>query len=285
MAPRILRTLAKESSADIQAWEEDPGNATRLDEVIQGELVNAFTNLREEQPGYRDKILRAADTAMSAARANVTRYWEDSPAEVMGRLHPLWKHPFLVQGGMEQQGYHPGDHGYALGIESLYAAAAAAERSRQEAAELDRMVAWASIGFGVLTLVPVVGQLALAATIAIAAIQTLEEAQKYAEETSASEALGHQAVRYHVPEPDALGLILGVLQLTSDAALPLVGKLLSKTVLRPTTRVIAAARVKNVLFVGERSADLAGLVMSANSALAERELRRLQLITLETGRQ
>jgi hypothetical protein len=284
MAPPILRRLAKESPADIEAWEQDAGNATRLDEIIQDELVSAFTNLREEQPGYRDKVLRAADRAVAAARANVTRYWEDSPAEVLGRLHPLWKHPFLVQSAMEQQGYHPGDHGYAVGIESLYAATAAAERSRQEAAELDRMVAWASIGFGVLTLVPVVGQLALAATIVIVAVQTLEEAQKYAEDTTAREALGHQAVRYQVPEPDALGLILGVLQLTSDVALPLVGKLLSKTVLRPTTRVIAAARVKNVLFVGERSADLAGLVMSANSALAERELRRLQLLTLETGR-
>jgi hypothetical protein len=285
LAPPMLEKLANESAVDIAYWESDEGNTTRLDEIIQTISIEAFTNLRKEQPGFRDKTLRAADDAMKFARLNVTRYWEESPAQALGRLHPLWKHPFLVQAAMEQQGYRPGDHGYAVGFDSLYAAMAAEERRRQEAAEIDRILGWASLGFGLLTMVPVVGELALAAMIAITAIKTLEETQRYMTETSEREALGHQAVRYQIPEPDALGLILNVVQLTSDAALPLVGKLLSKTVLRPTTRVIAATRVKTVLFVGERSADLAGLAISANAALVERELRHLQILTVETGRQ
>ena len=59
------------------------------------------------------------------------------------------------------------NHGYAVGFDSLYAAMAAEERRRQEAAEIDRILAWASLGFGLLTMVPVVGQAALAAAIAI----------------------------------------------------------------------------------------------------------------------
>jgi hypothetical protein len=285
LAPPMLKKLEKESVADIESWEADSDNTTRLDEIIQSTALEAFINLRKEQPGFRDKTLRAADEAVKVARMNVTRYWEESPAQALGRLHPLWKHPFLVQAAMEQQGYRPGDHGYAVGFDSLYAAMAAEERRRQEAAEIDRILAWASLGFGLLTMVPVVGQAALAAAIAITAIKALEETQQYMSETSEREALGHQAVRYQVPEPDALGLILDVLQLASDAALPLVGKLLSRTLLRPTTRVIAATRVKTVLFVGERSADLAGFAISANAALVERELRRLQILTVETGRQ
>lgn len=283
-APMLSKKLEGSAASNIAEWEADPSNKTRLDEVIQEELLEAFKDLRENQPKYRKDILSDADRAMAAARSAVGQYWDDSPAEVLGRLHPLWKHRFLVQSALEQQSYRPGDHGYAVGIDSLYAAMAAQERSRKEASEMDRMLGWASIGFGILTLIPVVGELALAATIAITAIQTLEEAQKYSSEATAREALGHQASRYDVPEPDAIGLICNVLQLTSDVALPVVGKLLSKTVLRPTTRVIAATRVKTALTVGQHSANLAGLVVSANASLVERELRRLQLLTAETGR-
>jgi hypothetical protein len=278
LAPPMFKKLEEESPHNLVAWEADKGNNTRLDEIIQIHVIEAFTNLREEQPAYRDKTLRAADDAMKIARLNVTRHWEESPAQVLGRLHPLWKHPFLIQAALEQQGYVPGDHGYAVGIDALDAATAAAERRREDEAEIDRILSWSSMGFGLLTLAPVIGQVALAAIIAIGAIRALEAAQRYSSALSEFQALGHQAVRYQVPEPDALGLILSVLELTSDAALPLVGRLLTKTVLRPTTRILAAARVKTVLFVGERSADLAGFAMSANAALVERELRHLQLL-------
>jgi len=284
LAPPILKELAKESLTDIESWEADEANTTRLDEVIQNTIVDAFNNLREKQPEFRDRMLRMAEGAVKSARENVTRYWLESPAQILGSRHPLWKHPFLIHAAVEQQGYRPGDHGYAVAMDSLDAAMAAEERSRQETAEIDRLVGWASLGFGVLTMVPVVGQLALAAVIGLTAIRALEEGQRYLSETSERQSLGHQAVQYQVPEPDALGLILDVLQLTADAALPVVGKLLSKTVLRPTTRVIAATRVKTVLFVGERSADLAGFAISANTALVETELRKLQLLTVETGR-
>ena len=285
LAPKLLKTLQDESPADIDSWLADEGNTTRLDEIIQTIVIEAFTDLREQQPEFRDKTLRAADDAMKFARLNVTRYWEESPAQVLGRLHPLWKHPFLVQAAIEQQGYRPGDHGYAVGYDSLYAARAAGERRRHDSEEIDKILGWASFGFGLFTLVPVVGQLALAATIAITAIKALEETQRYIGDAREREALGHRAVRYQIPEPDALGLILDVAQLTSDAALPLVGKLLSRTVLRPTTRIIAAARVRTVLSLGALSTDLAGFAMSANAALVERELRHLQILTVETGRQ
>jgi len=284
MAPKLLKKLEGESASDVADWEADPSNKTKLDDIIQGKLLKAFRELRESQPEYRADILARADTAMTFARAAVERYWEDSPAETLGRLHPLWKHRFLVQAAMEQQGYRPGDPGYAVGIDSLYAAMSAQESSRQEQAEIDSMLGWSSVGFGVLTLIPIVGEFALVAVIAITAIQTLEEAQKYFSESTEREALGHQAARYDVPEPDAIGLICNVLSLTADVALPVVGKLLSKTVLRPASRVLAATRVKNVLTVGQHGTNLAGLVISANASLVERELRRLQLLTPETGR-
>jgi len=283
MAPKLLRTLEGEDPSDIEEWEADPGNATRLDEIIQQGLLALFLDVRESQPKYRRDVLSGADRAMAAARSAVQRYWDESPAEALGRMHPLWKHRFLVQAALEQQGYHPGDHGYAVCIDSLYGAMAAQERSRQEAAEIDRMLGWASIGFGVLTLVPIIGELALAATIAITAIQALEEGQAYLAQETAYAALGHLAARYEVPEPDAIGLICNVLSLVSDVALPLVGKLLSKTVLRPTTVVIAATRVQTAVAVGQHSLNIAGLFVSMHAALVERELTRLQLLPLEAG--
>jgi len=283
LAPKMLKKLQGESAADIASWLDEESNTTRLDEIIQAIVVDAFTDLRKQQPEFRDETLRAADQAMKFARMNVTRYWEESPAQALGRLHPLWRHPFLVQGAVEQQGYQPGDQGYAVAYDSLDSALDANERQRHDAAEIDKILGWASFGFGFLTLVPVVGQLALAAMIAITAIKALEETQQYLSDSREREALGHQAARYQVPEPDALGLILDVAQLTSDAALPLVGKLLSRTVLRPTTRIIAAARVKTVLSLGAHAADLAGFAMSANAALVERELRHLQILKVEGG--
>jgi hypothetical protein len=47
--------------------------------------------------------------------------------------------------------------------------------------------------------------LALAAAIAITAIKALEETQRYLSDSREREALGHQAVQYQVPEPDAMG--------------------------------------------------------------------------------
>ncbi len=284
MAPRLLVTLEGERSADIAQWEADPGHATKLDEIIQTQVLETAKDLLDAQPEYRAKTLAGADRALASARAALPRYSDRSPAEALGQLHPLWRHCFLVQAAIDQQDYHPGDHGYAVAIDSLYAATSAQERGRQEQSEIDSMLGWASIGFGVLTLIPVVGEFALVAAIVVTAIQTLETAQKYAAETTVREALGHQAVPYDVPEPDAIGLITNVLSLTADAALPVIGKLITRTVLRPATRVLAATRVKTAVDLGQHASNLAALVISANGAQVERELRRLQLLTPETGR-
>ncbi|HRD60106.1 MAG TPA: hypothetical protein PL137_04295, partial [Nocardioides sp.] len=92
---------------------------------------------------------------------------------------------------------------------------------------------------------------------------------------------GHQAPRYRVAQPDALGLLLDVLSLTSDIALPVVGKLLGATVLKPATRALAAARVGTALHLGGLATDVAGVALSVNAALVERELERVGLLPVE----
>lgn len=284
LGSKVVNALASERRNDVQRWASEAGNDTRLDQVIRETLVEAYTDLLKEQPAYREAIIAAADAAMASAQRQIQRYWEEPPEATVGRTHPLWQHGFVVQAALEQQGLAPGDIGHAAATAGLRVAANAQERKASESAETDRMLGWASLGFGVLTLVPVVGQLALLAVLTVTAVQALEHAQTYLQQSEQSRALGHQAHRYAVADPDATALICDLLSLTSDIALPVLGKALGATVLRPTSRVLAAARVRRVLNLGERSADLAGIVADANAAATERELRRLGLLTTETGR-
>jgi len=284
LGSRVVKALADERREDVRRWAGQPGNDTKLDEVIRATLGDAFADLLDEQPDFRTATLAAADAAMASARRQVDRYWEEPPEATVGRLHPLWQHGMLIQAAMEQQGLRPGDIGHAAATAALRTAVDSRTRGATESAETDRMLGLASLGFGVLTLVPVVGQLALLAAITITAVQALEHAQEYFKQSGQSQALGHQAPRYAAAEPDPTALLCDLLSLTSDAALPVLGKVLGASVLRPTSRVIAATRVKTVLSLGERAADLAGLVAVANANATERELRRLGLLASESGR-
>lgn len=284
MGPRIVKELESQRPDDIQAWASGTATTTPLDEVIQEQLVAAYRKLRDEQSGYRAKILAAADEAMRAVGRSTGQTWEDPPEAIVAERHPFWAYPFLVQAAMERQGFEPGDHGHAVVTTSLRYAANA--RARQQAArtDIDRMLTFASIGFGVLSLVPVIGQLGLVAAIAISAVQTLEETQSWLDQSEASGALGHQVQRYGVIDPDATGFLCGLLSLTSDLALPVMGKLLQASVLRPASRALAAARVKKVLDLGENAADIAGMALEANAEATTRELDRLGLLTDGRGR-
>lgn len=150
---------------------------------------------------------------------------------------------------------------------------------------MDRILGWSSLGFGLLSIIPVVGQLALLAAIVASAIQAVEETARYLEASALSRALGQQAPRYDVADPEALGMIVAYLGLVSDAALPVVGKLLGNTILAPASRALAAARVAKVLNLGERASDLAGMALTANAAVVEHELQRVGLLGPQTGTQ
>ncbi|HRD60105.1 MAG TPA: hypothetical protein PL137_04290, partial [Nocardioides sp.] len=170
LGPRLLKELEGQSRRDIGTWADEDSTSTPLDTIIQDTLVEAFLELREEQPAYRDTVLKEADKALGVARSMVGRYWEETPGAAMGRRHPLCRHAFVLQAAVEEQGYRPGDHGYAVAVEAGDAATSEQGRERRAAAELDRMLGWSALGFGVLALVPVVGQLALVAAIAVSAI-------------------------------------------------------------------------------------------------------------------
>jgi hypothetical protein len=284
LGARAVKALADERRADVQRWAGQPGNDTRLDEIIRDTLTEAYSDLMAEQPGFRTTTLAAADAAMRTARRQIADYWAEPPEATVGRLHPLWQHAFVVHAAIEQQGLRPGDLGHAAATAALRAATASQARAAAEAAETERTLGWASLGFGIVTLVPVVGQVAVLALVTITAVQALDHAQSFLRQSERSQALGHQARPYAVAEPDATALICDLLSLTSDVALPVLGRALRASVLAPSARVIAAARVQTVLNLGERSADLAGLVTAANAAAAERELRRSGLLDAQADR-
>lgn len=276
LAPRLIEALADESRADVAAWAQASTEDGDLDATIIGLIVDAGQAMATAQPGYRATMLAQADRVLDAALTS-RPFHEPGPADLLGG-HPLWRHPFLIHAAMEQAGLLPGDHGYAVASEGLAAAAAQRWRDESDAAQTDQLLGWASLGFGALSVVPVVGLLARAAGAVTLAVQLGLEAARQARTREASAALGHRATAYAVGHPDATGLVVLSLGMVSDAALPVLGRLLRATVLLPATRVLTAQRVATTLQRGQDAADLAGLLVDANAAATERELRRLGLL-------
>lgn len=278
LAPKLVERLGKEFRRDVLAWGDDAGVAGPLDRMVCEQVVAAYTALQERQPGFRSGVLKACDETRSTARQLVEQYWTEPLALVFGRRHPLWRHPFLVQAAIEQMGWGPGDRAYADAMDALAAADDARTGEQAEAVEVQRVLGWASLGFGALALVPVVGELAIAATIVVTAVQTWGEAERYLGTREARSALGGRAEQYAVPEPDALGLLCNLLSLTADVALPCLGKLLTRSVVTPARQALSAANVRKTVGLGQHSANLTALVLSVSAMKVEQELERVGLL-------
>jgi hypothetical protein len=277
----ILPKLHDRPRSTVERWAKQQ-DGTPLDDIIKQTFNEAWLNLIDEQPDFFDDMLNTSQWSIRHTSLRLEARPDLAPEKNFGDLNPLWRHPFLIQKGLEKLGLQPGDLAYAAALGALRVAEKAAAAERKKAADTARMLGWASIGFGVLALIPVVGQFALVAAIAVNATMAFSDGIEYLNDQERYQAVGPLADRFGFAEPEAAGLIIDVLGLVSDVGLPVLGKLINAG-LQPAGRLLAAARVNKVLEVGSVTADLAGLAVQANAALLEKEMNRLGLTGLKAG--
>ncbi|MFC6086000.1 hypothetical protein [Sphaerisporangium aureirubrum] len=275
----LLTALGKRRGSSVRAWAQ-ADDGTPLDDLIKDALAETWTDLLDKQPGFlRDQ---RTGSAKAIRTAELLVGIGGRPEKVFGTTHPLWRHPFLVHTALQRLDLRPGDIGHAAAVSALRYAEEDAAAGRAAKARDDAVLGWASIGFGVLSLIPVIGQFALAAALVVTAVRAFSETVEYVDEQARRQAVGPLADRFGFAEPDAAGLVVTLLDLASSVALPVLGKAIGQ-VLRPAGRLVAAARVQSALQLGEHAADLAGVVVDMNSALLEKELLRLGLDKVERG--
>jgi hypothetical protein len=86
--------------------------------------------------------------------------------------------------------------------------------------------------------------------------------------------------RFGFAEPDAAGLVISVLGLTTDIALPGLGRVLT-AMARPASRLLAASRLRVLETAASRAVDVATLAAEANAAHLEVVAQRTGLDRIE----
>lgn len=275
---QVIDALGQRQRPDVASWASEQ-DGTPLDDLIKKNLGEAWTELVNEQPDFLDGARSKAASAVRIAE-QLAPPRHGRPERIFGIQHPLWRYPHLVHTALERLDLRPGDIGYAASTSALNYAAEQAALERAEETHMEAVLGWASLGFGILAMVPVVGQFALIASGVTSAVRALSSSVDYLDARSRRAALGPLADRFGFAEPNATGFVVDLLGLVSDVALPVLGKALSGTIV-PAGRLLAAGRVQTVLNSGERVADLAAYTIDANAALLEKRLRTVGLSDLE----
>ncbi|MFI9552805.1 hypothetical protein [Nonomuraea endophytica] len=274
----LLDDLGDERRSAVENWARAQ-DGTRLDDLLKKALADAWSDLVDSQPSFlADQMSKAGSAVRNAEQLAPPRLGR--PEKIFGMQHPLWRYPHLVQIALERLDLRPGDIGYAAAISALRHAEEHAAGERGEEIQTDAALGWASLGFGILVMVPVVGQFAVIAVGVTAGARALRSTLTFLDARSRRAALGPLADRYGFAEPNAAGFVVDLLGLASEVALPVLGKALSATLV-PAGRLLAASRISAMTGLGALGADLAGLAVSANAAALEKELNRLGLAQLE----
>jgi len=171
---------------------------------------------------------------------------------------PLWRFPLIIAEALQRIGAGPGSLAYSAASHSLEMAADIAEKER-ESAETDReILALASMSFGAMALLPVVGQAAGLAASACALVIAVPNILKYHEDAKQYAAFGPYAIQHHLAAPDGMGLVIDSLDAAS-AALPVLG-----VAGRMAGRLIRLTAMRATSFGGKRIL-LMGLQAQARS--------------------
>ncbi|WP_406409376.1 hypothetical protein [Streptomyces sp. NBC_01643] len=272
----LMRSLDDADPAAIEQWSKAEGG-TDFDTMLQEMVSDAWTECRAEQPAFLRRQYGGAAEALFAAHNTTT-----GAAEIhFGDRHPLMRYPVIVEAALERLGWLPGTFPHAVAESARKAADAAAHSQRATRATWNRLLTWASLGFAVLAFVPVVGQLAVAGCVAASALQSLAGIADTLETRQNWMAAGAAGDRLRLASPKATGLVVDVLQLTADIALPALGSL--SVAARSAERLVSASAVRRSLDLGGMALDLAGAVIQIDADHLERELERLGLDRLEGG--
>ncbi|WP_406729150.1 hypothetical protein WJ438_37665 [Streptomyces sp. GD-15H] len=243
-----------------------------FDHLIQSAVVEAWRGVREHSSDVVDEIFEQADEAQEKARRvrETPTLFEPAawPEQVYGERNPLWRYPFVIAAALERCGAEPGSRAYAAATAALEAAAKAAAAEQRESELIDSALGWASLGFGVLAFVPVIGLAAGVAAMALSAGSAIVGVHRYRRQRAKYLAFGPMAPDLGVEDPAGAGLLLSAVESTYGA-LPVVGPLgrAGGRLLR-----LAALESRVTTFVVDTVA--AQLETEAIAALIERELRK-----------
>jgi hypothetical protein len=177
------------------------------------DVQKAGNELRKE---FRQK---AEAAAWGAANVDKGTY---PPEPVFGEFSPLWRYPLIIREAMQRIDAIPGSLAYAAASHTLEIAADVAAKERESAELRHEILALASMSFGVMSLLPVVGQASGLAASACALANAVPAILQYREDKQLYAAFGPYASQHHLAAPDGVGLVLNSLD-AATAAMPLVG--------------------------------------------------------------
>lgn len=237
-------------------------NATKpLDDIIRRRIGQACLATRDAGPRLTSNLFAEAEKVVRRAAADPFR-----TEEIFG-THPLWRYPILVHAALDRLRHGPGSLPHAAATHALRRAAALARTRAEEEARESRALDWACFGFGVAAFVPVVGQAALAATLACSAVQFYRSASSVAEQREEARAFGPFAAELGLEDPDGAGLLVDALMIVAFDVVPasracgqILGRLVRLTALpRPATLgladVVANAINLGVMVAAQRAGE------------------------------
>jgi hypothetical protein len=257
---------------DLTIYNRGHSYLNPLDLLIRKAVTAALRDAWKAGPSLAKDYLEAADQVRAHAATLA------DPADVLyGENHPLFAYPLIVWGGLQRIGAAPNTLEYAATASALAIAAAAAARRAAAASAYEELMNAIQLGFGVATMIPVVGAAAGVAGGVIAALRAIIAISDYQSDTRRRQAFGVYADRLEIPDPDGLGVVLTVAGLVPDM-LPILGpaaKLAGRYLrvaalgaeLAPATQAAEHA-------IGVRGADFLPLVLEALGIGLGREMER-----------
>ncbi|MDP9484223.1 MAG: hypothetical protein M3Q49_00220, partial [Actinomycetota bacterium] len=299
--PYLLRTRARQEFA--VAWRRWVAEYPFL--AVAGKRLLAETGDSFEQPelvelsrqrgNYEnalDELIRAAVVEVAretlSAGAKLTKEYRaeaqkareiaadlEVPGDrVYAENHPLWRYPLIVQAALERIGAGPGTLEYAAAMSALERAAELQERKKVKAAGIDEVLGWASLGFGVVALLPVVGQFAALFAGLCATVRMLSAISEYETEEQQRAAFGPLATQFALPDPDGAGLLVKVLGLGAEAVplLGVPGKFAGRLIRVTATQAL----------VGEAALEAVSLGIDVLALATEAEIERVSALDAAT---
>lgn len=198
---KTTRQYTADEMADFATGEGEYRNP--LDMLIRNAMWANWRDVWTAGPKLSDEYLAAAEKARRESWVSAL-----PPPFVHAELSPMWRLPTIVHSALYRLGAGPGSIEYAAATETIRLAAARDRFEDKMGAALVDKLNWAAMGFGVASMVPVIGPFALAATVACAAALAAYHHYRYEKAKLRRDAFGPLAAAYGFADPDGSGLLL-----------------------------------------------------------------------------
>jgi hypothetical protein len=198
---KTTRRFTADEMADYAKTEGEYRNP--LDMLIRNAVWQNWHDVWNAGPRLSDEYLAASEKACSES-------WTSPfpPSYTHAEKSPMWQIPTIVHSALYRMGAGPGSLEYAAATETIRMAAVRQRFENKRDAALVNTLNWASLGFGMASMVPVIGPFALAGAIACAGALSLYYHSQYDKAKLKRDALGPLAAAYGFADPDGSGLLL-----------------------------------------------------------------------------